>query len=168
MTRAERGITEPLSPWQLDTVLRMRNLENAREARKTLGGIVRLFDKIEVMEIHAEVREKILGAIAKLEQLPQAAKAKGPLPSALLSRDAVGLANEAFFDPSMMGLLYFPDQHKFAVYAPLFAPIGVSIVAGLLKELKAWRSRKKAKAAKGTNKYVVATEVKAEEVEEAN
>jgi hypothetical protein len=25
----------------------------------------------------------------------------------LLSRDAVGLANQAFFDPSMMGLLYF-------------------------------------------------------------
>ena len=25
----------------------------------------------------------------------------------ILSRDAVGLANEAFFDPSMMGLLYF-------------------------------------------------------------
>ena len=25
----------------------------------------------------------------------------------ILSRDAVALANEAFFDPSMMGLLYF-------------------------------------------------------------
>ena len=25
----------------------------------------------------------------------------------ILSRDAVGLANQAFFDPSMMGLLYF-------------------------------------------------------------
>lgn len=25
----------------------------------------------------------------------------------ILARDAVGLANEAFFDPSMMGLLYF-------------------------------------------------------------
>ncbi|EJT52784.1 hypothetical protein A1Q1_01824 [Trichosporon asahii var. asahii CBS 2479] len=145
-TRASRGVSEPFSPWQLDTALRMRHLENAREARKTLGGIVRLIDKIEEMEIHAAVREKILGAIAKLEQLPAAAK-EGVLASALLSRDAVGLANEAFFDPSMMGLLYFPDQHKFAVYAPLFAPIGVSLVAGLVKEIRAWKARKKAKKA---------------------
>lgn len=145
-TRASRGVSEPFSPWQLDTALRMRHLENAREARKTLGGIVRLIDKIEEMEIHAAVREKILGAIAKLEQLPAAAK-EGVLASALLSRDAVGLANEAFFDPSMMGLLYFPDQHKFAVYAPLFAPIGVSLVAGLVKEIRAWKARKNAKKA---------------------
>jgi hypothetical protein len=27
--------------------------------------------------------------------------------SFILSRDAVALANKAFFDPSMMGLLYF-------------------------------------------------------------
>lgn len=159
-SRASRGVSEPLSPWQLDTVLRMRHAENAREARKTLGGIVRLIDKIEEMEIHAAVREKILGAIAKLEQLPAAAK-EGVLASALLSRDAVGLANEAFFDPSMMGLLYFPDQHKFAVYAPLFAPIGVSLLAGLLKELKAWRARKKAAKAQNEPTAAVA-EVTAE------
>lgn len=138
----------------------MRHAENAREARKTLGGIVRLIDKIEEMEIHAAVREKILGAIAKLEQLPAAAK-EGVLASALLSRDAVGLANAAFFDPSMMGLLYFPDQHKFAVYAPLFAPIGVSLLAGLLKELKAWRARKKAAKAQSEPTAAVA-EVTAE------
>lgn len=30
----------------------------------------------------------------------------------ILSRDAVGLANKAFFDPSMMGLLYFVRCHQ--------------------------------------------------------
>jgi phosphatidylinositol glycan class S len=104
-----------------------------------------------------------------------------PLQAFLLSRDAVGLANEAFFDPSMMGLLYFvrllplhiprraslqrygsalrrllagteateahvqPNEHKFAVYTPLFAPIAVPIVVGLLKELFAYNRRRKAR-----------------------
>ncbi len=36
-----------------------------------------------------------------------------PLEAFLLSRDAVGLANEAFFDPSMMGLLYFVSDLVF-------------------------------------------------------
>ena len=34
-------------------------------------------------------------------------KTKDPKEQFILSRDAVGLANKAFFDPSMMGLLYF-------------------------------------------------------------
>ena len=34
-------------------------------------------------------------------------KTTTPLDVFILSRDAVGLANQAFFDPSMMGLLYF-------------------------------------------------------------
>lgn len=34
-------------------------------------------------------------------------KTTGPLQAFILSRDAVALANQAFFDPSMMGLLYF-------------------------------------------------------------
>jgi hypothetical protein len=71
----------------------------------------------------------------------------------------VDLANQAFFDPSMMGLLYFvslksprlrqklrdafqPNEHKFAVYTPLFAPALVPILAGLYKEWKAWRKRR--------------------------
>lgn len=143
----------------------MRHAENTREARRTLGGIVRLIDKIEEMEVHAEVREKILGAIAKLEALGGAAGHSGPLASALLSRDAVGLANEAFFDPSMMGLLYFPDQHKFAVYAPLFAPVGVSVLAGLLKELKAWRSRKKKAQAAAAEKVKVTEKIAVQKVD---
>lgn len=40
-----------------------------------------------------------------------------------------------------------PDEHKFAVYTPLFAPVAVPIVLGLLKELIAWRRRRKARRA---------------------
>ena len=77
----------------------------------------------------------------------------------VLSRDAVGLASQAFFDPSMMGLLYFvschvvriarnsltyrkPDEHKFAVYTPLFAPIAVPLILPTIRELLAWYRRR--------------------------
>ncbi|KAL1411135.1 GPI transamidase component [Vanrija albida] len=145
--RTARGLASPLSPWQLDTVLRTRLAENAAEAKKTLAGIVRLIDKIDEMQVGAGVRDKILGAVRKLEGLPATARASSPRAAFVLSRDAVALANEAFFDPSMMGQLYFPDQHKFAVYTPLFAPVGVSIIAGLLRELRAWIKRRKARRA---------------------
>jgi len=45
-------------------------------------------------------------------------KSKDPKEQFILSRDAVGLANKAFFDPSMMGLLYFVSTSTpFAMWA---------------------------------------------------
>jgi phosphatidylinositol glycan class S len=81
------------------------------------------------------------------------------------TKDATRLADRAFFNPNMVGLLYFvrstfpralmgklmydgqPDEHKYAVYAPLFAPVSVPVVVALVKELKRWRRRRKARAA---------------------
>ncbi|GAA5820438.1 hypothetical protein JCM10212_006118, partial [Sporobolomyces blumeae] len=64
---------------------------------------------------------------------------------------AHSLASLAFFDPSMLPLLYFPDEHKYAVYTPLFGPVSVPLVVGLLKEFQEWRQRRKAKAKAKTN-----------------
>jgi len=43
-----------------------------------------------------------------------------------------------------MGLLYFPAEHKYAVYAPLLAPVGVPLLVGAVKEV---RRRRKARRA---------------------
>jgi phosphatidylinositol glycan class S len=47
----------------------------------------------------------------------------------------------------MVGQVYFPDEHKVAVYLPLLGPIGVPLVVGLMKEVKrlvaAWKARKR-------------------------
>lgn len=54
-------------------------------------------------------------------------------------------AERSFFEKSMVGQVYFPDEHKVAVYLPLLGPIGVPLVVGLLKEVKrilgGWKAR---------------------------
>lgn len=55
-------------------------------------------------------------------------------------------SEKAFFDKSMVGQVYFPDEHKVAVYLPLLGPIGVPLLVGLLKEVKRFVSKKKAMA----------------------
>ncbi len=45
-------------------------------------------------------------------------------------------AEIAFFDKSMVGQVYFPDEHKIAVYLPLLGPVGVPLVVALAKEMK--------------------------------
>lgn len=54
--------------------------------------------------------------------------------------DAFRSAEKAFFDKSMVGQVYFPDEHKVAVYLPLLGPVGVPLVIGLLREIKQFRS----------------------------
>lgn len=55
------------------------------------------------------------------------------------------LSSRAFFNPNMLGQLYFPNEHKYAVYTPLFGPLAVPLlVAGirLLKERRLLQAKK--------------------------
>lgn len=57
------------------------------------------------------------------------------------------ISSRAFFNPNMLGQLYFPDEHKYAVYTPLFGPLAVPLlVAGLrlLKEKRHTAAQKRA------------------------
>lgn len=55
---------------------------------------------------------------------------------ALGNAQAASEASErAFFEPSMVGQVYFPDEHKVAAYVPLLGPMGVPLVMAGVKEL---------------------------------
>ena len=56
------------------------------------------------------------------------------------------LASRAFFNPGMFALLYFPAEHKYAVYTPLFASIAAPLVAAIVREIVAWKKARQAAA----------------------
>jgi phosphatidylinositol glycan class S len=45
----------------------------------------------------------------------------------------------------MLALLYFPDEHKYAVYTPLFGPVAVPLILTVFKEFKHWREKRRKK-----------------------
>ncbi|KKF94600.1 hypothetical protein CFO_g3051 [Ceratocystis platani] len=61
------------------------------------------------------------------------------------ARIADAEAERAFFEKSMVGQLYFPDEHKIAVYLPLLGPVGTALFMGLISEVKAWKKRRREK-----------------------
>ena len=66
------------------------------------------------------------------------------------SSEALSLASHAFFNPGMLAMLYFPAEHKYAVYTPLFASISVPLIVALGREIYAWRrSRERLEARAG-------------------
>ncbi len=69
------------------------------------------------------------------------------------SSDALTQASRAFFNPGMLALLYFPAEHKYAVYTPLFASVAAPLVATLLREVAAWRKARRELAQAGARHH---------------
>lgn len=70
--------------------------------------------------------------------------AQGALQSTFrYSAEALTLSSRAFFSPRMLGLLYFPAEHKYAVYTPLFASAMIPLVAAAVREFIAWRKEQR-------------------------
>jgi phosphatidylinositol glycan class S len=58
----------------------------------------------------------------------------------------VRYCRQVFFDKGILSMLYFPDDHKMAVYIPYFVPVLLPLLVGILREGKVSLSRARARA----------------------
>ncbi|XP_063258698.1 GPI transamidase component PIG-S isoform X2 [Prinia subflava] len=134
---------EGLADWELDHLLWAHTVENIATVSTTLTSLAQLLDKIGNIVIKDDVASEVYKAVASV----QSAVTKlslGHLHAAFqASKEAVTSSERAFFDPSLLHLLYFPDDQKFAIYIPLFLPMAVPILLSLAKIVRETRLRKK-------------------------
>ncbi|XP_027582572.1 GPI transamidase component PIG-S [Pipra filicauda] len=134
---------EGLADWELDHLLWAHTVENIATVSTTLTSLAQLLDKIGNIVIKDDVASEVYRAVASV-QTAVAKLAVGHLHSAFqASKEAVTSSERAFFDPSLLHLLYFPDDQKFAIYIPLFLPMAVPILLSLAKIVRETRQRKK-------------------------
>lgn len=130
-------------PLRLSTLTRIRSADLLLRASSSLGSLARLSRALPSISIPLSVAD---GVEKSMQHLEAACASLGGLKSLEHARIAEAEAERAFFEKSMVGQLYFPDEHKVAVYLPLLGPVGVPLLVGLLNELKAWRKRRREKA----------------------
>lgn len=134
---------EGLADWELDHLLWAHTLENIATVSTTLTSLAQLLDQISNIVIKDDVASEVYRAVAAAQDAV-AELAEGRLRSAFqASKEAVTSSERAFFDPSLLHLLYFPDDQKFAIYIPLFLPMAVPILLSLAKMLREARQSKK-------------------------
>ncbi|CCC06556.1 hypothetical protein SMACR_07433 [Sordaria macrospora] len=136
-------------PLRLSTLSRIRSADLLLRASSTLGSLARLALALKSISIPSSVAD---GVSKTIYHLRQACETLGEAEGLEHARIAEAEAERAFFEKSMVGQLYFPDEHKVAVYLPLLGPVAVPLVMGMLNELKAWRKRRKEAAEKGKEK----------------
>jgi phosphatidylinositol glycan class S len=138
--------TTPTSlPFRLQTLIRVRAATLLLSASSTMGSLARLTESLPSIPIPANVAASVSTTLAHLASACTHLS-EGRFEAALASaRVAETEAERSFFEKSMVGQMYFPDEHKVAVYLPLLGPIGVPLVVGLLKEVKRIISDRKTK-----------------------
>ncbi|TPX07165.1 uncharacterized protein E0L32_010868 [Thyridium curvatum] len=132
-------------PLRLSTLSRIRSADLLLRASSTLGSLARLALALPSISIPRSVAE---GVASTMRHLRLACDSLGGPAGLAHARIAEAEAEKAFFEKGMVAQLYFPDEHKVAVYLPLLGPVGVPLVMGLLNEFKAWRRRRREAAAK--------------------
>ena len=136
-------LSPPSLPLQLQTLTRLRAASLLFSASSTMGSLARLTVALPSIAIPESVSTAVDTTLFQLRKTCNALK-DGRFSDALgNARIAEAEAEKGFFEKSMVGQVYFPDEHKVAVYLPLLGPVGVPLVMSALKELKRlWTSFK--------------------------
>ncbi|RZC74271.1 hypothetical protein C5167_049756 [Papaver somniferum] len=132
---SERGFTD----WELDALSRQHTCFNLHSCATTLGSLSRLVQSLPRMIIKDEIGKQVKFSL-EAANLAQTNASHGIYEaSAVSSRQARALAEDAFFHPSIMSISYYSFEHCFAVYTPFFVPVALHV---LLASAKEWRRYK--------------------------
>ncbi|EME87502.1 uncharacterized protein MYCFIDRAFT_97278, partial [Pseudocercospora fijiensis CIRAD86] len=131
----------PSLPLRINSLTRERATSLIMSASSTLGALSRLTLKLTSIAIPDSVANSVDETLHRLDQACSDLRS-GRFQSALRNaRTAEEEVEKAFFEPSMVGQVYFPDEHKVAVYVPLLGPMAVPLIMSSLKELQKFRQR---------------------------
>jgi len=117
--------------WEQDFQLRYRGLENILDSKSTLSSLAHLLSQIPNIVISEDIGEIVHSSVANIIRGSEELKLGNLQRSYTHSRKALELSEEAFFDKSLLELLYFPDDQKYAIYIPYFLPVGFAVILSL-------------------------------------
>nr|CAI5862082.1 unnamed protein product [Callosobruchus analis] len=111
---------------------------------RTLKSLAQLLIEISRIVISDEVGQKISVAVDNVK-LAEEYLRKGEIDESLEhAKIAFSTSEAAFSDASLLALLYFPEDQKYAVYIPLFLPIMIPVFMSLTT-VKNWLKNRRAR-----------------------
>lgn len=122
--------------YRLDILSRLFALRSLIDASSSLGSLSRLSASLPTISIPNVVAVHVDSALAAIANALEALKSQrwqlAINPAARVFQNA----HSAFFEKEMVQQMYFPDEHKIAVYLPLLGPVLVVVLMGTLRTIK--------------------------------
>lgn len=122
-----------------------RSLENILDSKSTLSSLAHLLSQIQNIVISDQIGGRVKSSLELIVKSSQLMTQGNLIQSYSASREAINLAENAFFDKSLLELLYFPDDQKYAIYIPYFLPVGLPVILSAKTIFKFIRDSRKAK-----------------------
>lgn len=133
--------------FRIDILSRAFALRSLFNAAASLGSLTRLSSSLPEIAIPVSVQTNVHDAVssiatslAALRSVPGAPAWPAAVHSAAR---AMGSAHNAFFEKMMVQQMYFPQEHKIAVYMPLLGPILIVMLMESLRVVSEWKNMKK-------------------------
>ncbi|CAM8948441.1 unnamed protein product [Rhodiola kirilowii] len=136
---SEKGFTE----WELDVLARQHACFNLLSCATTLSSLSRLVQSLPRMIIMDEIGKQVQYSLEAANLAQDNASVGTYDASAVSSREARSLAEDAFFHPSIMSVSYYSFEHCFAVYSPFFLPVAMHVILAAIRELKRYKQESK-------------------------
>jgi len=115
----------------VDLIIRQRLRKLIYTASNTLNSLGKLLDKITNIVVTEEVGDQVEKSVSAIKTAFETAK-RGELVFAQKNATEAFKSSEiAFHHPKNLAQLYFPDDQKYAIYIPLFLPVGIPVLMSL-------------------------------------
>ncbi|XP_059296497.1 uncharacterized protein LOC132049639 [Lycium ferocissimum] len=132
---SEKGFAE----WELDVLSRHHTCFNLLQCGTTLGSLSRLVQSLPRMIIRDEIGKQVKYSLEAAKLSLGNVSLGYSDASAVYSRKARALAEDAFYHPSMMSVSYYSFEHCFAVYSPFFLPVALHVLLAVIREWKRYK-----------------------------
>lgn len=119
--------------WEIDAIMGAMTHLKLQRTYLSLKAIDQQVMGIKIpKEVAVSVRNSYSSALQSSEHL----RTRRTHEAYTLASKAYELSEAAFYDPSLIESLYFPDDLKYAIYMPFFLPLAYPIALSLVKLLK--------------------------------
>lgn len=105
--------------WEIDSLLRYRTIEQLTSAKLTLQSLARLLKEISNIVITDVVGNRIKTALELVHESTEHLRRGDLERSFILSKEAFIISEAAFSDPTLLALLYFPEDQKWVILSYL-------------------------------------------------
>lgn len=143
-----RIISSPcgISEWEMDHVV-IRRLSQVREkCFASLSQFISIITKMTTLPIRDEIATLLADTLESLQKSYSYSRQQLFDEAHRHAKIAFDNSETIFFDPTMIPMLYFPEEHKYAIYLPLFLPIIFPILNGFKAEFQRYRRMRDAAA----------------------
>lgn len=129
--------------WEKDMYLRHGAIHLITSASSTLQSLIKLLDDIKNIVIGDHVAAQIHKSYESIVIAKEHLAINDIHGAVKFAREAFIAAEKAFNDPSLLELLYFPEEQKYAIYIPLYLPICIPVIFSFAVFKKYLPSKKK-------------------------